>query len=232
MPWLARIFSLLFVFFSICLPVFGQTARQSTQGIYQAVELFLRKHAKTLPGEVKYEIGAIDPRLSLAACGRPIAELAHNVKPWGPTRVSVNCNDYAVWTIFVPVTIRVYGMYPVAARPLQRGETLTEADIALQKGDLSMLPQQVELDMNNLLGKELSVGLSNGQPFRRNMVKQPTLVMRGQNVTIIYASASFSVTNTGQALSNGGVGSVIGVRTSSGTVIKGVVQEDGSIRVQ
>ena len=214
------------------LPAFGQTPRQTPQAIYQAVDFFLQEYARTLPGEVKYEIGHIDPRISLTACGQPKAELARNVKPMGQTRVAVTCSDYASWTIYVPVTIRVYGDYPVAARQLRRGDVLRDSDIVMQQGDLSTLSQHAELDINNLLGKELSIGLNAGQPFRQHMLKSPAMVLKGQNVSIVYSTGGFSASNTGQAMSDGSVGELISVRTTSGTVIKGVVQADGTVKVQ
>jgi flagella basal body P-ring formation protein FlgA len=232
MPSVKRMIGILLMGLVWLLPAFGQAARQSSQAIYQAVDLFLQEYAKTLPGEVNYEIGNIDPRMSMSICGQPKAELARNVKPMGQTRVMVSCSDYATWTVHVPVTIRVYGDYPVAARQLRRGDVLSESDIMMQRGDISTLPQQVVLDISSLLGKVLSMGLNSGQPFRHHMVKTPDLVLRGQNVSIVYSTAGFSATNTGQAMSDGGAGDLIPVRTSSGTIIKGIVQPDGTVKVQ
>lgn len=206
--------------------------QSNTQIVYQAIDAYLADYTKTLQGETSYEIGTIDSRMVLRPCAQPMVSIYRGAKPWGRTRVGVSCTSPATWTIQVPVHIRVYGEYPVAAKPLDAGDIMKESDIAIQKGELSELPRHIETDVKQIIGKRLSIGLANGQPFRRHFLKSPELVKRGQTVKIIYIGNGFSVTNSGEALASGGPNDMIGVRLSSGTIIKGVIQESGVVKIQ
>ena len=66
----------------------GQNAtRQDAAAIKRTVEEFLKVQSGGLPGQVTVAVGAIDPRLSLAACPAPQAFFSPGARAWGKTTV-------------------------------------------------------------------------------------------------------------------------------------------------
>jgi flagella basal body P-ring formation protein FlgA len=63
-------------------------------------------------------------------------------------------------------------------------------------------------------------------------VEEPRAVSTGTLVQLIYENDGLTIVTTAQALQNGFVGQVVQVRNvESGTIVSGLVQADGSVRV-
>ena len=88
----------------------------------QARELAL---GSARPGDglrVDVELGRLDPRLKLAPCQHVEPYLPAGYKPWGRTRIGLRCLEGAVrWNVFMPMTVKVYGVALVAATTLPAG---------------------------------------------------------------------------------------------------------------
>ena len=85
---LAGVFSLVTV---LAAPWAAAAERQPLAEIRKAVEDYLRRQAGGLPGEVTFTIGAVDPRLNLAACPSLETFAAPGAAPWGKSTVGVRC---------------------------------------------------------------------------------------------------------------------------------------------
>ena len=89
------------------------------------------------PGAVRVEIepGRLDPRLRLAPCERIEAFLPPGARAWGRTRVGLRCvQGPTPWTVYLPVTVKVFAPAWVAAGALPAGtvlqaEQLREAEV-------------------------------------------------------------------------------------------------------
>ena len=70
----------------------AQTAgRQTPEALRNSVEQLLQVQSNGLPGKVTITVGAVDPRLNLAACPAPQAFMAPGSRAWGKTTVGVRC---------------------------------------------------------------------------------------------------------------------------------------------
>lgn len=205
--------------------------RQSTTAIRQAVESHLQREIRGLPGNTSYEIGGIDPRLSLAACPALETFAAPGARPWGNTSVGVRCNGPA-WSIFVPAIVRVLGDYVVTARPLSQGQTLEAQDVMTQRGDLGQLPAGVLSEPGAAVGKKISVSMAAGQPLRHDVLRAPTVIQQGQPVKITAQGNGFRVSSDGKALADARDGQVVLVRVASGQVISGIARSGGMVEAQ
>ena len=108
-------------------------------------------------------------------------------------------------------------------------ELLVEREIALRDGSKG----HVHTGRQGLVGKVALKTLLPGQPVPVNAVREPHLVKQGQSVTVVFESGSLIISSTAVSLQPGVPGDVISLRnTDSGTTIKGVVQGDGSIRLE
>jgi flagella basal body P-ring formation protein FlgA len=83
-----------------------------------------------------------------------------------------------------------------------------------------------------LVGRAARRTLLPGQPIPINAVEDARVVSRGVPVKIIVEEQGLVIVAYGMPLQSGGIGSLIRVRNvDTGVVVMGVVQPDGSIRV-
>jgi len=83
-----------------------------------------------------------------------------------------------------------------------------------------------------LVGKIARRTLLPGQPVPVSAVRDPYLVMQGKTALVVFEHGGLIISMQALALQNGGAGDIVTLRNvDSGTVIKGTVAFDGSIRL-
>ncbi len=145
--------------------------------------------------------------------------------------VGIRCLAPKVWTVYVPVQIRITGNYLVTARQLTPGQVVASADLRTQSGDLGALPANVVTDPAQAIGKTVRNGIAVGQPLRSDLLTAPWLVQQGQSVKLLSSGVGFTVSNEGKALNNATEGQIAQVRTASGQVVSGVARSPGVVEV-
>ncbi|MDD9908483.1 MAG: flagellar basal body P-ring formation chaperone FlgA [Ahrensia sp.] len=122
----------------------------------------------------------------------------------------------------------------VAKRVIYPGETLTAADlrdVAVRNPRPVSAP--VVRRMSDAVGLVTKKTLLPKRYIRKSSLRRPFLVQAGKPVRITYSNSSLNISIVGAALEAGELGSVVAVRnTSSGKRLFGVVEADGSVRVQ
>ena len=206
-------------------------AAQSPQAITQAVGQFVRQQTAGMPGKVNFTVGAIDPRVLLPACNALEVFQPAGARLWGQSTVGVRCNGSATWTIYVTVDVKITGEYLVATRALSPGQTLDAGDVALQHGELTLLPTGFLADMDKALGRIAVTPIGAGQPLRFDQLRAPLAVQQGQTVKLLTVGAGFRVTGEGRALTNAQDGQLAQVRTPSGQTINGVARTGGTVEI-
>jgi flagella basal body P-ring formation protein FlgA len=227
-----RITKLLWFVSLLIPPVFSQQAQAaSSVPIKKAVDDFLVRQIKGLPGKASYTIGPIDAGHLADNCNGYDVFMAAGARPWGNTYLSVTCGG-GNWSLRVPVKIQVVADYLVSARPLMAGKPITEDDLGRQSGELSVLPNGILTDKELAIGRVLVASLPAGRPLRGDMLRQQMVVQQGQNIRIVTVGNGFQVSGEGRALSNAAIGQVTQVRLNSGQVLSGIVRADGSIEIK
>jgi flagella basal body P-ring formation protein FlgA len=208
----------------------AQTGRQEVAALKSAVEQFLQVQAGGLPGQVTVTVGAIDPRLSLAACAEPQAFFMPGARAWGKTTVGVRCAAPA-WTIYVQANVTVVGEYVAAAAPLVQGQPIDAGQLTVLKGDLTMLPAGIATDASQVIGRSATISLPPGTPLRLDTLRSKPVVQSGQLVRLVSSGSGFSVSAEGRAMSTAGDGQVVQVRTGNGQQITGIAKHGGMVEV-
>ncbi|MEF8712555.1 MAG: flagellar basal body P-ring formation chaperone FlgA [Accumulibacter sp.] len=205
--------------------VLGQTSLSA------ALDEFLRIQTQGLPGKVSYGVGQLDQHAQNTPCSAFEPFLPPGGRLWGRAMVGVRCLAPKVWTVYVPVQVRITGNYLVTARQLTPGQVVTNTDLRTQSGDLGVLPANVVTDPAQAIGKTVRNGLAVGQPLRSDLLTAPWLVQQGQSVKLLSTGAGFTVSNEGKALNNATEGQIAQVRTASGQVVSGVARSPGVVEV-
>jgi flagella basal body P-ring formation protein FlgA len=83
-----------------------------------------------------------------------------------------------------------------------------------------------------VLGKVARRTLLPGKPIPVNALRDAYVVTQGKSAFVVFQSDGLTITGLGVALQSGGVGDVVSLRNAdTGTIIRGTVMTDGSVRV-
>ena len=200
--------------------------QQARQFLSQNIDA--EKYSRT-----EIQMGKLDHRLKLAQCSTPlISSKAPGSKFSGKTTVHVKCIGDTPWTVFINANISLYSNVVHTSEPLDKGHILTKADLALTEVNLSQLRYGYFSDTKSLIGKQLKRRMQQNKIIRVNYVKAPTLVKRGELVSIVAENTGYSVKMSGKALANGGKGDRIQVKNiSSKRIVEGTVMQYGVVSI-
>jgi len=198
-----------------------------------AREFLAAEAAATATGKVDVEVGRLDPRLRLQRCSIPLTPyLAPGGRTTGHTSIGIRCDGSSPWTLFVPAIVRHEQTLLVAARPIARGATVTEADIATVTRLLPSAPGGLLSEPATAVGRVAIREIAAGMNLTANFLKAPQTIRRGQAVTLSLANGPVAVRVAGTAMSDGTLGQRIQVRNlNSKRVVEGVVLDGGIVTV-
>lgn len=198
------------------------------QQIYQFVDDHVQGHADK-NDEIQAHIGHLDSRLRLKQCETPLKmdiESGHFHQQ--NFTVKVSCQQPTKWSIRVPVKVHHYKMIAVATEPLPKGHLLSHADINMVKQDVGQIADGYFSSPDKIVGLVLQRNISAGNVIKKNMLKEPTLIHKGETVRMVLQTEGFSIESTGVAQNDGAKGQTIAVKNSrSNRVVEAVVQEPG-----
>ena len=119
------------------------------------------------------------------------------------------------WQAYLPIDIQIINTVGIAARPLDRNNNVAVNQLRLQRRDIGDLRQGYFLDAAKIEGYALRRTVKAGQVITPYMVEAPSLISRGDWVTVISGRGVLTVTTTGEALKDGALGEQIPVRNLS-----------------
>lgn len=215
------------------LPARAATAAPETdaQRIVRAAEDAIRAQDSAAGAALTLSAAALDPRLHLPACDRPLqAIIAGDGQVRGQTAVGVRCAGRVRWTIYVSVTVQTRARVLVARYALPTGASLTSADFRSQIQLVPGLRSAYLTDPAALIGQRLRRALSLGQPLAADALAPAPLVRRGQQVVLLAHGTGIEVRMAGIALSDGRAEDRIPVQNvSSHRIVEGIVRSDSVV---
>ena len=184
------------------------------------------------PGHrVEIQVGQLDPRLTLAPCGRIEPYVPAGSRLWGRTSLGARCVQGASWAVLVPVQVNVFGKALVANAPLAAGAAPGPDDFRLEEVDLTREFGQVVSDAAVLGSRVLTRPLRAGQVLKQDALRVPATISPGDPVRLVLIGQGFTIVGEGVALNAAGEGQPLRVRTESGKVVTGALRE-GAIELK
>ncbi|MDI9245272.1 flagellar basal body P-ring formation chaperone FlgA [Marinobacter sp. CHS3-4] len=211
-------------------------APTSSEQIRQAADAFLNTFAANQSEKgfkVFHSIGQLDSRLSLAICDST-PEVTFSGEPWESTQPSllVSCEGERPWRMFLPVTLEIRGQALVAARPLARGQRITEAMLKTEPVEMNATRRSPIRQKNQLIGMEMRRGVNAGTVFTADLLTAPDAITRGDHVVITAETGGFSVRSRGKALGSGGIGEQVLVENlSSARTVRARITAPGQVEI-
>ena len=190
----------------------------------EQLRLFVERAAG--PGaRVEVSVGRPGVAFSLAPCERMEPFVPAGARLWGRTTLGVRCVQGASWQALLPVEVRIFGLAPVAARPLAAGDTVSAADLLLEEVELTRYPAGAIADPNQLGSKALIRPVPPGQTLLASWFRARPVIAQGDTVKVVYSGKGFSVSAEGRALQQGLEGGRVRVQLESGRNITGIARD-------
>lgn len=181
---------------------------------------------------VEVEVGELDRRLRLAPCRRVEPHLLAGTRLWGRTRIGLRCVEGPVaWNVYLPITVKVFGLGIVANGPMAAGHVLTDADLAQAEVDLAEDPSAAVADPALAVGRVLARSLDAGESLRESDLRARQWFAAGTAVRVKAGGPGFSVTAQGRALTPGVEGRPVRVRTENGRILTGRATGDALVEL-
>ncbi|NWK98890.1 flagella basal body P-ring formation protein FlgA [Sphingobium lactosutens] len=119
---------------------------------------------------------------------------------------------------------------PVLARMVEKGEMLSAADFT--SAPLSPATARGATAVRDAAGREATRRLAAGSPVRASDIAAPSVIRRGEAVTIALISGALRITAGGRALGDAGKGEPVRViNLSTNRTIDAVADRPGQVRV-
>jgi flagellar basal body P-ring formation protein FlgA len=154
---------------------------------------------------------------------------------WGRASLAliVRVDDRVVKNIPLNVEVEALADVVVAVRAMERGMILDKGNVALQKRDMATLPGRTCRNLEEVVGKQVRVGMRGNSPIRSDYLERLPLVKRGQLVTIIAENDKFRITSSGKVKGNGAEGDTVQVQgLNAQKDITAVVVDASTVRVE
>ncbi|NWH08237.1 MAG: flagellar basal body P-ring formation protein FlgA [Alphaproteobacteria bacterium] len=117
---------------------------------------------------------------------------------------------------------------PVLARDVAPGEVLTEADLDYTQIAEAALRPGTLTDPANIEGLSPRRRMRAGQALRARDLRQPILVRKGEVVTLMFRAPGLTLSASGRALSDGGLGETIAItNTQSHRTVEATIEARG-----
>lgn len=133
----------------------------------------------------------------------------------------------------VTANVKIFEQVVMSRRSLPKGYTVQEKDVYVVQMDATKLPQGYISDRDFVIGKRLSRSILANRPIVESMINDSVVVKKGQRVLVVAQSPNLRITTVGEILENASVGSYVKVmNTSTRKVIRGILVEEGLVRVE
>ena len=191
------------------------TAQLAPAALGDALALASQAAAATAPpgARVLVQPGSLDPRLTLAPCGRVEPYLPAGVPNWGKTRIGLRCSDGVTrWNVFLPVTVQVLAPALVSTVALPAGARLATTQLVAAEVDWAAASQPPFNDAAALAGRTLTRAVAAGQPLRTTDLLPRQWFAQGDTVQVVASGGGFAIATEGRALTPGFEGQPARVR--------------------
>jgi flagella basal body P-ring formation protein FlgA len=147
--------------------------------------------------------------------------------------VTAQVNGREAWRGIARVAQSVYQTVVVARRPIHRDQIIQQAEVALERKDVSRVKEEAFLtSLEQVVGKRASRPIGEDEWLHAGMVSAPMDIAAGGRVRMIFQTPLLLVQTPGVALAPGKVGDFIPVRNlQSGKIVYGIVQSEDTIKV-
>ena len=205
---------------------------QSIDGIQAAIVQFIQNNIDTSQ-EYTIRTKKLDSRLKLPKCTTPLETYSHkNQIVAGLLSIGVRCNGKHRWSLFNSAKLTIFKKVLMLKHDLKRNAIISKENVSLEKLSTTKLHRGYFTDYKQIKNLLATRNLRAGVILRPSHLTTARLVKKGEKVTILASSPSFSIKMHGRALMDGSLGEQIRVKNNkSKKIIEGTIIKAGIISV-
>jgi len=209
------------------------TETESHENILAAARGFIETQVGGRHDKYDIRLGALDARLRLAACDRPLEGfLGPGARLSGNTSVGVACTGARPWKLYIQAYVAVFKTVAVAAAYLPAGAALGAESVRFEERDITAGGYGYVSDPEQLRDSILKQPVQEGGIIPPQALTRAKLIRRGEAVAIVSRNGKIEVRMSGSALMDGAAGDRIKVKNEkSKRIVEGRVEAPGLVMV-
>ncbi len=174
------------------------------------------------PSEIKVPAGPHELELAYAGMRRKgKVELNLAIRALSP-------NPRTLRTVPIAINLRVEEEVLVALRPIARDEVLSQANVALQRRETTLMGDIALGDPGRLMGRLAKAGIQPGRIITPRLVAVPPAVRRGQEAKLVFRNGDVNITAGAVCRQDGVPGQIITAKSLvTQRLLRVRVTEDG-----
>ena len=211
---------MLFLFLAVTVfyPQSALSAVNREQEVRSAVTSFVTARTSGMGWDVRISRITINDAMKLPE-GKVDYEIVvpQQWEGWGGINISVLARQDNRVLRNIPARVEVEALADmvVALHQIEHGELLSDADVVLQKREISQSSHLAARTISDVVGKKARITLKANQPVRSDQIERVPLVKSGQMVTIVAENDVLKISVSGKARSAGAEGDTIRVQNLS-----------------
>lgn len=205
---------------------------QSLSAIQETIVHFIQANIDTRQDH-EISVNRLDNRLKLEKCSVPLEAYSHATSiEAGILSIGVRCNGQQKWSLFNSAKLTFYQSVLTLKHSLRRNSLIRQDDIVIEKQSTTHLRRGYFTDYPQIANKLTTRHLQAGTILNPAHLTTQKLIKKGEQVTILASSPSFSIKMPGRALMDGGLGEQIRIKNNkSKKIIEGTVIKAGIVSV-
>jgi len=206
-----KLFLLFLFFLLIQQPVSVAEELDSTFIEHFAKRYLLEKFPSTEEQKVRITVAKLDPRIVIKPCKMPLTANIPEKNNSRNVNVKISCDESIPWKIYLSAKVEITEAVLIARSTISKGDTLNEQNVELAYIGINKLRGEKITDSSIIFGAKAKKRIGKGKTINKRSI---CLICKGDIVTIIASSKSFSIKTQGVALSSGNINEQIRVRNT------------------
>lgn len=209
---------LLFILFLLTNHTTSSAAELDSAFIEHFTESYLiEKFPSTEEEKVQVSVSQLDPRIVIKPCSIPLTASLPETNNGRNVNIKISCNESIPWKIYLSARIEKAKAILIAKDTINKGDLLDDDNVELTFLAINKIRGHKITDKETIFGAKAKRRIAKGKAISKS---NTCLVCKGDMVTIIASSESFSIKTQGVALSSGNINDQIRVKnTRSNNII-------------
>jgi flagella basal body P-ring formation protein FlgA len=149
-----------------------------------------------------------------------------------PVALILRAGVQKVQEVRLQARVEIYADVVVARNYLRRHQVVEEKDVQVVNRNIAPLPPDIVTDLEEVVGKRMTLSLNTQEVLRKSMVEVPPLVKKGDRVTLLVENAVFRISCAGEVKEEGRRGDRVKVvNVSSKKEVYGRVLDAHTVQV-
>lgn len=206
----------------------SQSLTDIDEVVHRFVNQSLREHHGE-QGDYTVNIGHLDPRLNLEQCTDALdPTIEYGQLTQNTFTVKVSCSAPKQWAVRIPVKVQVFKLVVVTTQHISKDQPINPSELNVVRQDVSQIGEAYYQTIDDITGLVAQKNISSGSVLKHHMVKQPTLVHRGELVKMVVQAPGLVIEGAGIAQNDGIKGQMVKVKNlRSNRVVDAMVVETG-----